>query len=196
MRHSALKLGNMLVRLAWLVRSPAVVSATLFLIAGAYFGSSRDFVFFLSSIPTLPALFLISLVAAVWATCVKVQRSRALVAWALIGLTPLAYFGSYRLAQRVRFLLWAPAHYRQLAKLSEKDGIVMGWDSWGMAGDDNFSYLVVDKEDRLGSKARADQWTKQIGQSCGLWETQRMWPRLYIVTTYTNCPYDGVDPAN
>lgn len=65
-----------------------------------------------------------------------------------------------------------------------------------MAGQDTFSYLVVDTEDRLRSKARVDQWTKQIGQICGLWEERRVWPRLFIVTTYTNCPYDGVEPAN
>jgi len=72
----------------------------------------------------------------------------------------------------------------------------MGWESWGMAGQDTFSYLVTDTEDRLASKERADKWTRQIGQSCGLWEARRMWPRLYIVTTYTDCPYDGVEPAN
>ena len=76
------------------------------------------------------------------------------------------------------------------------NGVVKGWDSWGMAGQDTFSYLVADTEDRLGSKARAAQWTKQIGQSCGIWEQRRVWPRLYIVTTYTNCPYDDVKPAD
>lgn len=65
-----------------------------------------------------------------------------------------------------------------------------------MAGQDTSSYLVVDTEDRLKLKARADQWTKQLGQSCGIWEKQRVWPKLYIVTTYTNCPYEGVEMAN
>ncbi len=88
-----------------------------------------------------------------------------------------------------------PAHYSQLARASGRDGIVTGWDSWGWGGDDTFSYLVVDTRDTLESKSRAAQWTKQIGQSCGLWQAQRMWPRLYVVTTYTNCPYDGVEPA-
>jgi hypothetical protein len=113
----------------------------------------------------------------------------------MICLTPFAYICSYGLTQRVLFLLWAPAHYSKLAAASEKNGVIMGWDSWGMAGQDTFSYLVVDTEDRLGSKDRIDQWTKQIGQSCRLWEERRVWPRFYIVTTYTNCPYDGIDPA-
>jgi hypothetical protein len=131
----------------------------------------------------------------VWATCIKVERSRATIALLLICLTPLAYLCSYGMVQRVRFLLWAPAHYHQLMQASENDGIISGWDSWGMAGEDTFSYLVVDTQDRLGSKARAAQWTKHVGQSCGLWQAQRMWPRLYVVTTYADCPYDGVQPA-
>jgi hypothetical protein len=184
----------MLKRLTRLCRAPAVIFATLFLLAGAYFGSSQGFGAFLLSIPVLALLFLSAVAAAAWATRIKVERSRALVAWVLICLTPLAYLCSYGVAQRIRFLLWAPAHYRQLERASKKDGIIMGWDSWGMAGQDTFSYLAVDTQDRLGSKVRADQWTKQIGQSCGLWQEQRMWPNLYVVTTYTNCPYGGVQP--
>ena len=185
----------MLKRLVFLYRAPGVLFAMLFLLAGTYFGSTRDFGSFLFSIPALGLLFLGAVVATVWTTCIKSERGRAAVAWVLICLTPLAYLCSYGMAQRIRFLLWVPAHYRQLAQASEKDGIITGWDSWGMAGSDTFSYLVVDTQDRLGLKARADQWTKQIGQSCGLWQEQKMWPKLYVVTTYTNCPYDGVQPA-
>ena len=185
----------MLKRLAFLYRVPAVAFATLFLLAGAYFGSSRDFGSFLLTIPALGILFLGAIVATVWAACIRSERGRATVALVLIGLTPLAYLCSYGMAQRIRFLLWVPAHYRQLVQASEKDGIITGWDSWGMAGQDTFSYLVVDTQDGLGSKARADQWTKRIGQACGLWHEQRMWPKLYVVTTYTNCPYAGVQPA-
>jgi hypothetical protein len=185
----------MLKRLSWLCRAPAVVVAALLLLASAYFGSTRDFGAFLLSIPILAVLLLGALVISAWATFSKVERDRAAVATVLIALTPLAYLCSYGLVQRFRFVLWAPAHYRELALLSEKNGIIKGWDSWGMAGDDTFSYLVVDTQDRLASKARAEQWTKEIGQSCGLWQAQRMWPRLYVVTTYTNCPYDGVPPA-
>lgn len=186
----------MLDRWGWFAKSPAVCLAMLLLLAGAYFGSSRDLGSFLFSLPILAVLFLGAFVAAARATIIKAKRADLLMAWALICLTPLAYLFSYGLVQQIRFLLWAPAHYRQLIEASKKNRIVMGWDSWGMAGQDTSSYLVVDTEDRLGSKARIDQWTKQIGQSCGLWEERRVWPRLYIVTTYTNCPYDGVEPAN
>ena len=177
-------------------KSPAVRFAMLFFLAGGYFGSSRGLGAFLFSIPILSLILLGALATTVRASLRRVERTRVIAACVLVCLTPLAYHFSYALVQRIDFLLWAPAHYRQPARASKKDGIIMGWDSWGMAGQDTFSYLVTDTEDRLGSKKRADEWTKQIGQSCGLWEAQRMWARLYIVTTYTNCPYDGVEPAN
>ncbi|MBV8647378.1 hypothetical protein [Paludibacterium sp.] len=53
----------MLQRLTWLCRGPAVIFATLFLLAGAYFGSSRDFGTFLSAIPVMAPLFLSALAA-------------------------------------------------------------------------------------------------------------------------------------
>ena len=183
-------------RWTWFAVNPPVPFAILFLFAGGYFGASRDFGAFLISIPILTLLFLVAFVAAVRAGINKVERPRVLIAWILMGLAPLAYLCSYQPVQQIRFLLWAPAHYSQLAEASKKNGIVTGWDGWGMAGQDTSSYLVVDTEDRLGAMARANKWTKEIGQSCGLWEVQRVWPRLYIVTTYTNCPYDGVEPAN
>ena len=182
-------------RWGWFAKSPPVRFATLFLLAGAYFGSARGFGAFLLSILLLPILFLGALAATIWAYRRGVERARLMMAGTLICLTPLAYYFSYGLAQRLDFLIWAPAHYRQLAQASKKDGIIMGWESWGMAGMDTFSYLVSDTEDRLESRERADKWTKQIGQSCGLSEVRRMWPRLYIVTTYTNCPYNGIEPA-
>jgi hypothetical protein len=186
---------SMLKRLAKLFSSPAVIFSSVFLIAGAGFGSTRDFGFFLLSIPTLPILFLIALVATVWASFAKVAPRRAAIAWVLICLTPLAYLGAYGMVQRVRFALWAPAHFRALAQSVQKSGVIMGWDNWGMAGSDTSSYLVVDTQDRLGSKGRPDQWTKEIGQTCGIWQVQKMWPKLYVVTTYTDCPYKRFEAA-
>jgi hypothetical protein len=126
----------------------------------------------------------------------RVNRWHALTSWAFICLAPLAYLRSYEPIQEVRFLVWAFAHQAQVIGASKRNGIVRGWDSWGMAGQDTSSYLVADTEDRLGSPKRAEHWTKQIGQTCGMWETQRVWPRLYIVTTYTNCLYGGIEPAD
>ena len=187
--------ASVLHRSAGLARSPAVMLAFIFLLAAAYFGSSRGFGHFLFSIPTLPFLLLCALVATIWASAKKVQRKRAIVAWAVILAAPLVYFSSYYIVQHIRFSVWAPMHYSLLAEALKKDGIVQGWDSWGMAGSDTFSYLVVDKQDKLGSKSRAREWTKEVGQSCGLWQADRMWPKIYVVTTYTNCPYDGVEPG-
>jgi hypothetical protein len=167
----------------------------MLLLAAAYFGSSRGFGHFLFSIPTLPFLLLCALVAAIWASAKRAQRKRAAVAWLMIAVAPLVYLSSYYVVQHIRFLVWAPLHTSLLEEALKKDGIVQGWDSWGMAGSDTFSYLVVDNQDRLGSKSRGEEWTKEVGQSCGLWRADRMWPKIYVVTTYTNCPYDGVEPG-
>lgn len=182
-------------RWAGFMRSPALILSTLFVLAAGGLGSSNDFGLFVVSIPILGILLFASLAFTARAAFLSAHRRRAAAAAALICLAPLAYVSAYGAAQRIRFLVWAPAHVRQLAQASRTDGIIMGWDSWGMAGEDTYSYLVVDTQDRLGSKARSDQWTREIRQTCGLWKTQRMWPRLYVVTTYTNCPYDGVAPA-
>jgi hypothetical protein len=170
----------------------AIVFAAVFLLAGVYFGSTHDFGAFLLSIPILPLTFFGALILTILATWKRDQRRLAGIAWVLIGLAAPAYFISYDLTQRVRFFIWAPAHFHELDQASRKNGVIMDWDGWGMAGMDTESYLVVDTEDQLVSKARADQWTTQIGQTCGLWKVQRMWPRFYVVTTYTDCPYDGV----
>ncbi len=144
------------------------------------------------SIPILPLTFFGALIPTILATLKKDRRKLASIAWVLIGFAVPAYFVSYDLTQRVRFFIWAPTHFHELDQASRKNGVIMDWDGWGMAGMDTESYLVVDTEDRLDSKARTSQWTKQVGQTCGLWKVQRMWPRFYVVTTYTDCPYDGV----
>ena len=172
--------------------SGAVALAAIFLIAALYVGSTQDFGAFLLSVPLLGLTFFGALIPTMWTTRIPAQRRYAMAAWALIVLVAPSYFMSHGLSQRVRFLIWAQAHHDQMAQASRKDGIVTWWDGWGMAGQDTDSYLVVDTEDRLGSKKRAEQWTKEIGQTCGIWKTQRMWPRFYVVATYTNCPYDGV----
>ena len=186
----------MLKQMLWLCQVPAVILAIMFFSAGAYFGSTNDFVTFLLSIPSLGLLFISAVAATLLAARIKHQIGRAVLASVLICLTPLAYICSYRVTQEARFLLWIPAHYDRFEQVSTKNGIVMDWDSWGMAGQDTDSYLVVDTQDQLESHSRADKWTKMIGQSCGVWSTQRVWPRFYVVTTYTNCPFEGVANAS
>jgi len=179
-------------RLLVLPGSAAVTFAAIFLLAGFYFGSAKDFGAFLLSVPTLGLTFFGALIPTIWTTRITAQGRYAMVAWALIVLAVPSYLMSDGLSQRVRFVIWALAHHDQMVQSSKRDGVVTWWDGWGMAGQDTDSYLVVDTEDRLGSKSRAAQWMKEIHQTCGIWKTQRMWPKFYIVTTYTNCPYDGI----
>ncbi len=178
-------------RLARLYRAPAVGIATLFLLAGGYFGASRDFGAFLLAIIVLPLLLVIAVAATIWAASVKAQRRGALAALVLICLTPLVYFAAGKLRDRVRFMAWAPFHAVQLSRAMGQDRILMLWDDWGMAGTDNFSYLAVDTQDRLGDSMRAEQWRKALGQTCKVADAQRMWPKVYVVRTYTDCPFEG-----
>jgi hypothetical protein len=188
-------IGDMLKPLGQLYKVPAVGFATVFLLAALGFGATRDFGALLLSILILPLLLLVAVAATIWAARLKAQRRGAAVAAALICLAPLAYWTASQTRDRARFMVWAPWHVAALSRALGRDGIVMGWDSWGFAGTDNFAYLAVDTQDRLGDKARAAQWVKALGQTCGIAEAQRMWPKLYVVTTYTNCPFAGVEPA-
>ncbi len=122
----------MLKRLAFLYRVPAVAFATLFLLAGAYFGSSRDFGSFLLTIPALGILFLGAIVATVWAACIRSERGRATVALVLIGLTPLAYLCSYGMAQESASCFGYPLTIANWCKRrrrtgSSRAGIVGAW---------------------------------------------------------------------
>ena len=170
----------------------AVVFAAIFLLAGLYFGATREFGAFLLSVPVMGLTFFGALILTIWTSRITTQRRQALVAWMLIVLTVPSYFMSYGLTQQVRFVIWAQAHHDLFVQASRKNGIVTWWDGWGMAGQDTDSYLVVDTEDRLGSKSRVEQWTREIGQPCGIWQTQRVWPKFYIVATNTNCPYNDI----
>jgi hypothetical protein len=91
-----------------LAKNPAVCLAMLLLLAGGYFGSSREFGRFLFSIPILALLFFGAIIAVVWAETRKAERAGTLVTCVMICLTPLAYFFSYGLVQQMRFLFWAP----------------------------------------------------------------------------------------
>ncbi len=94
------------------------------------------------SIPILPLSFFGALIPTILATRKKDQRRLAWIAWVLIAFAAPAYLISYDLTQRVRFFIWAPAHFHELDQASRKNGVIMDWDGWGMAGMDTESYLV------------------------------------------------------
>jgi hypothetical protein len=176
-------------------KSPAVATACLFLLAGVYFVASRDFGVWLIAIFVLPVLLAIVGIFTAVEAIQRKNKKAALIAFAIIVATPLAAYMAAQFKDRVRFLVWVPAHFSELSRTINKDGIVTAWDGWGMAGMENDSYLVVDTKDRLLAKGETGQWLRRVSQSCEIVDTKRMWTRLYIVTTY-NCTFEGVKSAN
>ncbi len=65
----------------------------------------------------------------------------------------------------------------------------MPWDSWGMAGMENDSYLISDHADSLTDAHVASRWTHRHHYNCDVASVVRMQRGLYILTTY-NCPLE------
>ena len=170
--------------------SPALFAPLVLCIAAILFGFSRDFGWFVLSLCMLPLLFLLALLCSVFAL-VDPERGRAAL-WApiLIIIAPLLYLGIGANRDRIGFAGWAILHSGILLEAPGRDGIVIDWASWGMAGSDNDSYLVADPDDALTTVSAAEAWRKRHHFDCEIVDTSRMWPRLFIVTTY-NCPLDA-----
>ncbi|QGM45916.1 hypothetical protein [Methylocystis heyeri] len=170
-----------------LLAHSATILAALALLLAVFIAVSRDFGAFVMGLVVFPALLLITLggiLACIW----KPQGARdARAAVVLLILTPFAAYASAYLRDRALFVVWAAMHQTQLREAMKKDGVVVPWDSWGLAGSGNDSYLIYDSADESLSVSSAEKWRERMGLDCNIVETQRMWPRLYIVTTH-NCP--------
>jgi hypothetical protein len=173
-----------------LVRGATLACAIVFLTAGAYFGASRDFLSFLYSIAILPALFLISVTCIVVAFLNRIPLKKMGLPIALVVATPIAAYCSAHLRDPALFVVWASTHQDVLRQALRQDGIVAQWDSWGLAGMENDSYLAVDTQDAISTLQSAERWRKRLGLTCEVVDTHKMWPKLYIVTT-SNCGLDA-----
>ena len=178
-----------------LYKSLPIVSAVAFFIAGLVFGMSRDFGVFLLGMIALPILLLVALGCSIFGLVRKTHHRGVQIAAILILATPVLVYAGRDVGDQLRFILWASFHYSQLHQSQKGNPIIKTWDSWGMAGNENDSYLVVDTKDEIGSLTLANRWRERLGQSCEIVATKRMWPKFYIVTTY-ECPFDGVMQAN
>ena len=170
--------------------APVIVSVTLVLAAFG-FGASRDFGIFLLALLVLPFLFLLSL-GVIAATLRWGGRSADVGLAVILTLSsPFVAYGAANIWDHIRFVGWATTHTGDLRQAGHADAILLGWDSWGMTGSENDSYLVSARTDRLTSPTEADQWRQRLKKECPIAAAQWMWPHLYLVTTY-NCPFDGV----
>jgi hypothetical protein len=74
-------------------------------------------------------------------------------------------------------------HRDLLAQSKDTDGIITKWDEWGGLGTFNDSYLVRDESDLIRTTADADVWRRRLELPCEIVATQRVWRKLYVVTT-------------
>lgn len=163
--------------------------------AAIVFGASRDFGMFLLGIMVLGGLLILALIVLGVATAAD-KGSRGVKASAmLVMLAPIAAYAASHLRDRVLFVGWSIAHPAALQAAASKDTMITGWDSWGMAGSENDSYLVSDKLDDSSDIAGAERWRTRMRLDCPIAATARMWKGIYIVTTY-ECPFDGVAVPN
>jgi hypothetical protein len=108
------------------------------------------------------------------------------VIFAVLGGT---LFGLPRLKDELRFLIWSYTHGDVLKRFSDKDAIILDWESWGIAGMENDSYLVSNPVDDLadGGTTSTSGWLRLVGSNCEIVASKRLAHGIYLVTTY-NCP--------
>jgi hypothetical protein len=138
----------------------------------------------------LPAVLVLCTCLGVWAAIewksVRGRSARRTLA-AILVLIPFTFYIVPRVKDEVRFIIWSQSHGDVLRDFANRDAIILEWDSWGMAGMENDSYLASNPGDNLGEPNTAPQWLRHVGSICEIVDTKRLARSLYIVTTY-NCP--------
>jgi hypothetical protein len=169
---------------------PAIAAVATFVTA-IPFAWSKDFgAFVLLIFVYLPAVLVTLVGLSIWAVVQrKSPKGRAIIK-ALLAIPlvmGLTFYLVPRCKDELRFLVWSQIHANALSEYAKKDAIILDWESWGLAGMDNDSYLVSNPADNFGERGAAFEWTRRIGSPCDIVATKRMAPALYIVRTY-NCP--------
>jgi hypothetical protein len=178
--------------LRWL---PAVASVAALVTAGPLAWSSSFGAFLLVWFGG-PALLLgAGVCLLVWAISEKrPQRRRAILATlaVTIVLTPAVIIGVWHIPERIHdraeFLFWYPTHRRLVDRFLPREGIIMTWDAWGLAGMENESYLVSNPSDTISSTSAASKWAERYAvHHCGIAHATRMRQGLFVLRPYTNC---------
>ena len=168
-----------------------VATSTALAVSAAVLGVSRGFGMFLLSLLILPALLIPSVIF-VGSAIVNGRGGRDIRrSVMLILLAPSAAYATAHLRDRVLFTGWSLTHEADLWAAVSRDAVIAGWDSWGMAGSEDFSYLVSDRLDDGQDVASAGRWRVRMDLDCPIVATARMRKGIYIVMTY-NCPFDGI----
>jgi hypothetical protein len=187
--------------MAQLAQTPAEEAGTLrwlpFIAAIAAFATAAPFAwdkgfgtFLFLILFYVPAVALVWIGLCVWAAIEgKSPRARSIVISLLV--IPALIGGTFtvlpRLKDELLFLVWSHTHGDVLRGFTDRDAIVLDWESWGMAGMENDSYLVSNPSDKLAEGGATSEWLRHVGSSCEIVASKRLARGIYIVTTY-QCP--------
>ena len=149
---------------------------------------SRDFgVFLATAFLYAPALLLAGIGLIIWGFAEKrpARKTSAFLAAAAIAIVaPTVYIVGSKFRDQIVFAFWSQTHVALIGRYANRDGIISTWDSWGIAGMENDSYLVASHRNALFSNNEATKWARQQGGKCDVVHVQEMRRDLHILTTY------------
>ncbi len=183
--------------LPWLAPAVTIIG----LVTALPFAWTGDFGWFLAAVfYGLPLDAAICAALVLWALLTKRSDRRRVALQSLGGMTAavgLSLAVVPAIKDRIVFTVWRPLHWTLTSPPSAKDGVLVHWDSSGMAGDNFDSYLVFDSKDDIGNIDAAARWVKLRAPNCGvvtsstvesgLTNVKRMDAKFYILT-FLNCP--------
>lgn len=173
------------------VRMLPLSAAAIILLTFGPLGWSRDFgAFLIVVLVGVPILLVACLAILIWAIFEKRwMRRRSLLATlgVMILLPPAVTYGAKAAHDPIGFYVWYFTHPKIVEEFAHKDGIILDWNRWGMAGNESDSYLVSNPDDTISDLSAATAWAQRFEPGCEVGHSQRMKPGLYIIETY-NCP--------
>ena len=168
-------------------RAPLWTALAVLLTAGPLGYGGRDFgVFLLVLLIYLPCLALACLLLLLWAIFARRSSGRKAALASLtvvILLTPGTAILFGRLHDRIAFAFWAPTHGALLGSWQGRSGIVMLWDSWGIADAGQDSVLISAPSDML-TDVRTLAATACAEPDCVVGDIQKMKGGFYIASFY------------
>jgi hypothetical protein len=153
-------------------------------------GWSRDFgLFLLGLFVYLPIVVLACYALILWA--LRERRTPRL--WPILAtlavvvvMTPATLILANQTKDQARFVAWYLSHRELADSYANADAVITDWDSWGFAGNENFSYLVAARDDSMTTPDAATAWVQRRAPDCEAAGVKQMAHGLYVVTTY-NC---------
>jgi hypothetical protein len=135
---------------------PAVICFAMLAATGPL-ALSRTFGVFLATTLFVPALVLAGMGLLIWAFAERHPRRKLSIflAVAAIAITaPIVYIVGSLFRNPIVFAFWSQTHAAAISRYATRDGIISTWDSWGIAGMENDSYLVAEVGEAPGREVR------------------------------------------